>query len=587
LLDWRKLEDDKIADFVIKQHERIKKVRKRLEPLWDLETKIFLPIRYDMGQTIAPGEQFGISIYDENPAAAVRKFAVGFTGVTVEKNAGDEWWLGFEPPKKTLMKSDAIKKYMQQAAEQVSFGYDQSTFYREFPECMKDAAVIMGTMTTERDILNDRVVFRNRDPRKHYIGLNRFGEIDIDHFDVTMTAKAMLEQFGEDALPKEIVEQAKGENSKDPFSEHKVIHAIYVNGSVRPGMLDSTDMEYISFYVMQYGGQPGKDKWLLEKKGVPNRPINIRLGTPTDSGYPISLAGYALTAATKGNMFNRNAARGSHLMVNPPRKASMTLRDAIRKSKMDPGSTTYLGGVKGTNTEEVLEYLTTKIDLRGALDQILKCDDAVNDIFFITFLEMLTRRDSSVKTLGEIYQMMAEMLRLMGPVIQATEDDGLEPSTNAVWQYEEQAGRMPIPPDELLEYIAENGQTAADGSKKKIKIKNKYNGELARLKRSLPQSKASIEQLEFAKACNDVFPGSAMIVKERMFLERALVSRGMPMGELKSDAELAKIDAEIMAKQQREEQLEFAERAAKVIPSVTRDAVDPKSPAALIAGEAG
>ena len=583
MLDWRKIEDDKIADFVISQHGHLKDLKKPHEPLWDLQTKICLPIRYDMGQTIKPGEQFGISIYDENTAAAVRKFAVGFTGVTVEKNAGDEWWLGFEPPEKELLKSDAIKKYMQLAAEQVSFGYDQSTFYREFPECMKDAAVMLGTMTTEDDLLKDRVVFRNRDPRKHFIGLNRHGDIDIDHFELQMTAKTLLEEFGADALPNEVVEQAEGKNSKSPFQKHKVIHAIYVNGSVRPGSFDNTDMQYISFYVMQYGGQSNKEKWLLEKKGVSTRPINIRLGTPTESGYPISLAGYALTAATKGNLFNRLFARGAHLQVNPPRKASYSLRTAIRKSKMDPGSTTYIP--KGATGDEILEYLTTKIDFSGIHEAISKCDDAVNDIFFVSFLEMLTRRESSVKTLGEIYQMMAEMLRLMGPVIQATEDDVLEPATEAVWQYETRAGRMPDPPDELLDYMEEAGQTSLDGEKKKIKIKNKYNGELVRLRRSLPQSKATIEQLEFAKACDEVFPGSAMIVKEREFLERALVNRGMPMGELKTDEELAKADAAIAAKQQREEELETAERMAKVIPSVTRDAVDPQSPAALIAGE--
>jgi len=581
--DWRKFDDEvKLADFIIRQHARLKEIRKPHEPLWDIEEKIFLPVRYDMGQTIKPGEDFGISIYDENPASAVRKFAIGFTGMTVEKNAGDEWWLSFEAPKKTLMKSDSIKKYMQESAEQVSYGYDRSTFYREYPECIKDSAVMVGTMTAQDDLVNDRVLFRNRDPRKHYIGLNMCGEIDVDHFDVTMTAKMMLEQFEESLLPPKIVKMAKGEEKEDPFGEFKLIHAVYENGSARPGMIDNTDQPYISFYLLQYSDPSSgstKDKWILEKKGTFYKPVNVRFGTPTESGYPISLAGYALTAATKGNLFNKNAMRGSDMMVNPPRKASGGLLDAIKKSRLNPGSTTLLN-----KPEEVLEFLTTKIDLRGAFEQIRKCDDAVNDIFFVSFLEMLTRRESTVKTLGEIYQMLAEMLRMMGPVIRANEDDCLEPSTDIIWQYEERAGRMPTPPDELLEYVAESGTTSNDGSKKQIKIKNRYNGELARLKRALPQSKATIEQLEFAKACDQVFPGSAMIVKSREFLERALVSRGMPMGELKSDEELAKEDAALGAKQQQLEQLEMAERVAKMAPALTKDAVDPASPAAAIAG---
>ena len=579
MFDWRKLEEKELVEHILRQHARLKKIRKPHEPLWELETKIFLPIRYDMDQVIKPGEQFGVSIYDENPAAAVRKFAVGFTGLTVDRNAGDEWWLGFEAPKRALMESDKIKDYMQECAEQIDFGYGQSTFYREFPEHMKDSAVMMGTMTTDDDWINDKVIFRNRDPRDHWVGLDQNGEIDIDDFELMMTSKTILEKFGEKSIPPAIVAQALGKDKKDPFAEHKVIHTISKNGSVRAGSLDTTDMEYISIYVLEFSEPNGKDKWVLEKKGVPAGAINTRLGTPTKSGYPISLAGYALTAATKGNMFNRNEARASHLSVNPPRKASESLREALRKSNLDPGSTTF----QPNDGESVLEFLTTKADFRGVAESILKCDSAVNDIFFVSFIEMLTRRESSVKTLGEIYEMLGEMLRLMGPTVQATEDDCLDPSTNAVWRHEEAAGRMPDPPDELLEYVAEHGQVV-DGAKKKIKIKNKYNGELAKLKRSLPQSKATEEQLAFAKACEATFPGSAQIVKQRIFLERALIGRGMPQDELKSDDELAKEDAALVKKQQAAEQLETAERLAKIAPGVTKDPVDPNSPAALMAG---
>ena len=583
MFEWRTKTDDEIARLILKQHDRLKGIRKPHEELSNAKIKLFLPRRYDMAQTVKEGENWGISVYDDVPAAAVRKFAIGFAGVTVEKNAGDQWWLGFEPPQKELLKSDAIKKYMQDAADQMAFGYAASTFYREYPLFLKDAAVLMGTMTAEEDLAEGNVVFRNRDPRSHYIGLDRYGRIDIDHFELKLTAKVLYEMFDEKLLPADVVEAATGKtlagtlSSKDPFEEYTVIHAIYKNGSVRAGSLDTTDMEFISFYVIDHTDV--NKKKLLEKKGMPTRPINLRLGEPCESGYPITLADEALTAATKGNLFAKNEIRGSHIAVNPPRKASNTLRDAIRKSKLNPGSTTYTN-----KPEEVLEYLTTKVDFRGAMDQLGRCADAVNDIFFITFLEMLTRRESSVKTLGEIYQMLAEMMRLMGPVVEATEDDSLEPATEIIWRHEEKAGRMPTPPDELLEYMDKSGQ-AAGGGKKKIKIKNRYNGELARLKRSLPQSKSTIEQLEFVRACNDVFPGSAMIVKERIFLERALVNRGMPMDELKSDEELARIDEQLAQKQQQEEQMQMAERAAKVIPGLTKDAIDPNSPAAAMAGQ--
>ena len=112
MFEWRSKTDDEIAKQILKQHNHLKDIRRIHEPVWDAKTKLFLPMRYDMAQTVKEGDKWGISIYNSVPAAAVRKFAIGFAGVTVEKNAGDQWWLGFEPPKKELLKSDAIKKYM-------------------------------------------------------------------------------------------------------------------------------------------------------------------------------------------------------------------------------------------------------------------------------------------------------------------------------------------------------------------------------------------------------------------------------------------------------------------------------------------
>ena len=56
MFDWRKKDDEEIAKLVLKQHDRLKQIRRKHEALWDVKTKLFLPVRYDMAQTVKAGE---------------------------------------------------------------------------------------------------------------------------------------------------------------------------------------------------------------------------------------------------------------------------------------------------------------------------------------------------------------------------------------------------------------------------------------------------------------------------------------------------------------------------------------------------
>jgi hypothetical protein len=541
---------------------------------------MFLPRRDEMSRSTKKGDEYTVPIYDANPGQAARKFSVGFSGQMVEKSYGDQWWLNFEMPDQKMMKVDRIKEYLQNYAVQIRHGFDRSTFYREFPLLLKNGSVTHGIMTAADDDKKDRVVFTNWDPWDHWFGVDEFGDIDVDFFRLDMTAKTIFEkkEFKESDIPKKIKKHMDPtENAGDPFAQFEVIQAVYKNGSVRYNSANPTDLPYIAFYITESSEEPGKQYALLGKVGMDYRPIPLRLGERTNSGIPITMAADALTSVMYGNALSKHRLKASHLAVEPPAIVSETLENQVLANMLNPNSRTFV-----KDAEERVEYITTKLNPKDAEYMILKQDAVVNDIFYITFLEMLTSRESSVKTLGEIYEMLDEKLGLMGPVVEATEDDALEPCTEIIALHEKH--RLPDMPPELEDYINAKGQTDSRPGRK-INLKNKYEGKLHRLKRSLPQAKSSVEQIAIMKEFSGIFPSSLVIIEERKTLERILVARGMPMDELKSDAMLRKIDEELRRRAEFEEKMLLAERAAKIIPSVTKDAVDPKSPAAMIAGE--
>lgn len=543
-----------------------------------INNKLFIPRRSELAKERKSGDQYVVSIFDSAPSEAARKFSIGFTGQIVEKGVGDQWWLNFELPDQKLMKVDKIKTYLQDYAVQIRSGFDRSTFYRDFHRLLKDAAVTHGIMTAENDDKLDRVVFTPRDPWEHWFAVDQHGDVDCDFFRLQMTIKTLHEKFGEKALPKrlrDLMDAQKG----DPYSTVEVILAIFRNGSIRGNdSVDPTDKPYIAFYVTA-GSDKGKPYTLLGKDGRAYKPTTLRIGERTDSGIPISMASDALTAAIIGNTLSKHVLKASHLGVEPPAVVSSSLEDQILLNKLNPNSKTFL-----KDPTDRVEFLSTKIDYPRALDAVMRENDIVNSIFYISFLEMLTRRDRSVKTLGEIYAMLEESLGMLGPVVEATEDDALEPITEIIAEHEK--SRLPDIPQQLLDYINGEGVRGARGQGRQITLKNKYMGRLHKLKRSLPQAKAAVEQIAIMKEYKEIFPDSLIIINERMTLERILDGSGFPRDEFKTDRMVKQIDAEIQRRRQVEEQLQTAERVSKMIPSVTKDNVAPKSPAALtIKGE--
>lgn len=576
MYDWRTKTNEQIAKFVHSQHTTLKGIRKPMEPLMDMVTKLFLPRTHDMMKSRNPDDPYGVVIYDHVPADSARKFASGFVSQTVSKrDESDQSWVNFVADTHELMEIDNVKQYMQKVAEQVRTGFDKSTFYRDtaYRQQVHDASVLWGVMTAEKDLAKDRVVFRRRDPRNHWFGINRFGEIDVDHFELTMTAKDLVEQFDKKMLPSEITEKITGLNP-DPFAKYTVIWAIYVNGSIRKGFHHNTDKPFMQFYVLQ--GAKSEAESLIAKEGIDWRPSVLRIGETLVSGYPLSMAMDALTAATYGNVLSKHGLLQSHLMAQPPKRIHENLRAQILKNHLNPDSNTYF-----SSEEEKIEYLTQNIDPRYAEEWINREGNAVEERFFVHFFELITRlqaQGGTPPTATQIREAIGERIGQLTPVIEASEDDSLEPNVDVIWQYETMAGRMPGPEEVPPELFVDRQGRRID----KPDVLNRFNGQLAHLKRTLRQNQGIVEALAIIREFKELYPSSLIVVRAKKLLERALANRiGQDM--ILTEPEVAQIEAALAEVQQEEAQMERAERMSKIIPSVTKDAVNPESPLALAA----
>jgi hypothetical protein len=175
-------------------------------------------------------------------------------------------------------------------------------------------------------------------------------------------------------------------------------------------------------------------------------------------------------------------------------------------------------------------------------------------------------------TAYQFSHLVQEKVTYLGPIIDMVQDYVLEPASSIIWTHETKAGRMPEPPDMLLEMTGG-------------KIINRYNGRLAQLRRTISKSKGILEALEVIGVFAKLWPSSLAKIRDWEFIERACITKGMDQDLFKSDEEMAEIQRQITADQQAEKQLEAFERIAKVMPSLGKG-IEEKSPAAMLTGAA-
>lgn len=566
MLNWREKTDKEIAKFCKSDFAAAKKRRGPYEPLYDMATKLFLPRRYDISQKRRKGEQYGVGVYDQYPAQALNKFAFGTTGNMVERDADDPWWLGFVAERQDMMQVDSIKQYMQDAEEQVRYGFNQATFYQEFPFILKDAACTYGCMTAEEDRRSGSMVFLTRNPKNHWIGIDRFGRIIADYFLLDYTAYDLLKDFGKDKLPADIVKQAEARENLDPFTEHEVLHCVYDNDSRRPGSLNHTDKPYVGFYILMDAAKGTQQDWLLAKEGVDWRPINLRIGATLGEHYPLTLALDAMTGGCYGNLLGKYKLQAAHLSIQPPWRIHRNLRDQVIRNKLNANSRTYF-----ETPDETMEALMQKINWPIGDTELKELHDAIDWVFSVQFFELLSSSEQLPQmTAYQFSHLVQEKVTYLGPVIDMIQDFVLEPASSIVWAHETKAGRMPEPPDVLLEYTGG-------------KIINRYMGRLAQLRRTVRKSKGVFQSLELMKVFAELWPSSLAKVRHFEFIERAGLTTGMDQDLFRSDEEMEQIEAGMQADEQQAKQLEAVEKLGKLAPLMLKGA-EPNSAAASLTG---
>lgn len=394
------------------------------------------------------GSKRNAKLLNGKPARAARLCAAGlFSQITSPARP----WFSFGLEDTDLAKWQPVKQWLDDSTRIMRDILAGSNFYRAMPALFRDL-VVVGTHAQLIDEDDDDVARCYPFPVGSYRLANsaRLG-VDCCVRTFSMTARQIVARFGAEA-DHDVAEAAK----TDPERWYDdLVHVCGPNPHYEPDMLDSRYKRYASRYYRRSGPAGA----YLSVKGYDDFPIiGPRWETNGEDVYGHSPAMLALPDARSLMVYEKRIAQAIEKKVNPPLKGPIELE--AKGIDPQPGKTVFssapdkIGSLYDLNAFNVEHAMLKARELEAAIDSSL----------FVDLMLMMSRTDRREITAREIDVRQEEKILALGEVLERLNDEALGPGLERIFAIADRQGRIPPPPEELIEY------QRSIGSAKAIKI---------------------------------------------------------------------------------------------------------------------
>lgn len=571
---------------ILLRMKQLEKVKEDYEPLFSDIAKLVNPRRElikDSQRFDIKGRKRGREIYDGTPGSALGVWRDGMQGFMVSKSLR---WFKSEMSDYSLNSIDEVRIFLQEYDEAMYAAYDRSNYYSILNEWFNDAGSVgTATLYTEEDIPGGTTVHIPIHLREVFIAENKFQKVDVLFRKFFLTARQAVQKFGSDVLSSDIVSNA----TNHPEKTHEFIHAVFPNDEKQFGKINSTNKKYKSVYIQTRGSTGGQNlpnqtsdmiinadgketKDIVKEGGYDVFPYAVwRFRKNSDEVYGYSPAADALVTIQKLNVYGKTLCQAAHLSVKPAANIPEHMRGNVR---LGPNGYNYYerGGDK-------IEVINPGINFPIGIDREERAQKIIEDGYRVEFFKAFIGRQGEA-TATEIMEIKSEQAQLMGPQVDRLVEDGLSKNFDIVADIEEKAGRLPEPPQILVDRIEEEKERG----RQRTKINIRFTGPLAQAQRKLFTLQPIKSGLRELHETSVLFPFITDRVDEDKLSESILDSADFPQKLMRSDDEVEKIRKKREEDALRKEQMEQLGAAAEAYPKINKT-VEPNSPAEMI-GEA-
>ncbi len=398
----------------------------------------------DDGASAHGGEKRHSQIFDGTATRAIRMAAAGIQGSLTSPARP---WFRLLPPDLSMMKTSAVRGWLQSVERLLYQIYARSNFY----QCVH-------TIYEEEIGFGTGVILQEEDPEKvarfciltageYRLATNAFGLVDTVGRLLYMTARQMTQKFGEDKLSKMVRDVLV----KAPNTYYKVLHFVQPNKDRDVQKEDSANLPISSIYL-EYEG----DQEPLQKKGFNEMPFACpRWSVIGNEPYGVSPTMDLLGDIKMLQVMTKDFLISLHKVNDPPMRVPTTYKDQLN---LLPGGINW---VDPTSDDSVKPLYQINPDLQSTQAKIEDVRHQIREGFYNDLFLMLSQSPGiQPKNMMEIMELQEEKLIMLGPVIERQFHELLDPFIGRTFAIAWRKGLVPMPPPELsgaelkVEYVS-------------------------------------------------------------------------------------------------------------------------------------
>ena len=569
-----KMTDRERARDIASRHEYLKLIRQPFEAVVD-EILEFVRQARKINAT-AKGQALTGNVYDGTPLSALNLWADGMYGYLCSPNLD---WFSLTLPytssfsrgsrnmrqwnDKRIDEIPEVSQYLDDCVTVMRAALLRSNFYAIMPQFFRDGGSVgTAVMDCEEELKSGKIFFTPMHFREFCIAESMTGLADTIYRRYPVTAKNLVERFGIEKM--ESVKQGfKQMYARSPYEEFYVVRAIQPRSDYDEKKIDAKNMPWASYWMLE-----GEPRMLLDESGYRHFPSIVwRYRKETDEIYGRSPAWDAYSEIMLGNQEARTNLIAGQKMAEPPMVAPDYLRGLINSN---PRGWTWVESMN-----EVPQSLNERMNLPFAVEMRERTDKAIEKHFHVDFFLMLSQAAANQieLTATQVIQMAGEKAAVLATRTDTLNIEAMNQIIDRVWDIETAAGRMPMPPDVLMEFEGAN-------------IEVDYLGPLAQAQKTMFQTqgiRASLADISQIAALN---PEALDVFNSTEAVRQILKANRVPARVINSQDQ---IDAmrEMRNKQaQMQQALESGTQIAGALPAAGKE-VSENSPLGALMGAAG
>lgn len=425
--------------------------RTSFEPIWRDVRDFFAPrtARFN-GEQVNRGDRQDEQIINSSPRYAVRTLSGGMqSGITSPMRP----WFKLAAPDPELNEMEDVKFWLADVERRMRYVIGRSNFYSVIKVAYASMALYgNAAIGIEKD--DEKVVRFHHFPIGSYsMAADETGRINTVYRDYKMTAENMLKKFG-DRAPDAAKVAVQSGNYDQPFDVCQIIEP---NKYARAGSALSRDKKFMSLHIDPMASDGG-DGVMMFSGFDQMRVLCPRWDILGEDVYGTGCGELGLGDGKQMQLMEKRKLQGIDQNVRPTTIADASMRN--KRTSVNPAETIYVNGLISGNAGyrrafDINPYIN---ELR---EEIMRVEQRVDEAFYKNLFLMVSEfADQPNITATQINMLREEKLMMLGPVLERTNDELLDPIIDIIFAEMFEREMFPEPPEALqnvplrVEYIS-------------------------------------------------------------------------------------------------------------------------------------